>query len=250
VCRIESLLCILFTDTIFSVYLKFGNTIAYLDHNLNHCITLLRAFSAVQLLTLFSSRRNMLKEKSGTCTGRSRLLMLVLVFLSIYSLLVENKILHSVKTPLEPLLQDAVATGDTDALPTVAPYAYPTSPSTSGKVEMTELDHNQAEAEIATSQVEQEREDASAEKEAERNNQKENEKELEDPGQAATEVAKSRLELQRQDASAEEEAEQKNQKEKNTERNRKRDRKRRIKCTRQWKNRTLDQLASHPWRPG
>jgi hypothetical protein len=166
VCRIESLLCILFTDTIFSVYLKFGNTIAYLDHNLNHCITLLRAFSAVQLLTLFSSRRNMLKEKSGTCTGRSRLLMLVLVFLSIYSLLVENKILHSVKTPLEPLLQDAVATGDTDALPTVAPYAYPTSPSTSRKVGLSGLDQDQAETEVATSRVELERQDASAEEDA------------------------------------------------------------------------------------
>jgi hypothetical protein len=54
--------------------------------------------------------------------------MLLLAFLIMYSLLQERNILGSVKTSLESHLQDTVATGDTDAVLTVAPY--PTSPST------------------------------------------------------------------------------------------------------------------------
>jgi hypothetical protein len=106
------------------------------------------------------SRRNMSKAKSGP--RRSQGLMLLLAFLTVYSLLQGKNILHSVKTSLE--LDFEKATGDTDVFPTGAPY--PTSPSTSGKVKMSELDHNQAETEVATIRLEQEREDASAEEDA------------------------------------------------------------------------------------
>jgi hypothetical protein len=136
------------------------------------------------------SRRNMPKEKSGACTGRSRLMIFLVVFLSIYSLLVENKVLGSVKTSLEFGREEAVATGDTtDASPTVAPYAYPTNSSTSSKVGMSVPDQAETETEIATSRVEQERQDVSAEEDAEQKNQK-------------------------KEASAEEDAERNNQKEK------------------------------------
>jgi hypothetical protein len=73
------------------------------------------------------------------------------------------------------------------------------SPSTSWKVGMSGLDQDQAETEVASSRLEQDREDASAE----RMNQKEHEEELEDQDQAETEVASSRLEQDREDASAE-----------------------------------------------
>jgi hypothetical protein len=72
-----------------------------------------------------------------------------------------------------------------------APY-YPTSPSTSWKVGISGLDQYQADTEVTTSRVEQERQDASTEEE--------------DQSQVETEVATSRVEQERQDALAEEEA--------------------------------------------
>jgi hypothetical protein len=231
------------------------------------------------------SRLNKTKVKSGT--RRSQGLMMLLAFLSIYSLLQEKNILHSVKmTSLELVLEEAVTKVDTDAFPMVTPYAYPTSPSISSKggMSVSDQDQDQAETEIATSQVELEHQYTSVEEEAEQKNQEENKKELEDPGQAETEIATSQVELERQDTSAEEEAEQKNQEEnkkeledpgqaeteiatsqvelerqdasveqKDQQKNRRKgksNRERTIKCTRQGKNWTLDQLASHPWRPG
>jgi hypothetical protein len=94
------------------------------------------------------------------------MLVLVCLGLSMHALQVENKVLHSSKAPLELGLEEAVATGDTDAFPTVAINANPLSPSTSWKVGMSELDQDQAETEVATSRVELKRQDTSAEKDA------------------------------------------------------------------------------------
>jgi hypothetical protein len=142
----------------------------------------------------------MSKEKSGSCTGRSRVLLLLLVFLCIYSLLQQNKILHTVQTSLELHIQDTVATGTPGCVGRGGCGAEEPEKKASA-----EENAGQVETEIATSQVELERQDVSAEEDAEQKNQKKKGKELEDLGQAETEIATSRMEQERKDASAKEE---------------------------------------------
>jgi hypothetical protein len=104
------------------------------------------------------------KKKSGTLTERSRGLLMAAVFLFMYTaltLLQETKSLLS--ATMSPEFDHNEASGVTDALPNaIAPH--PMIPSTNWKVG-TLSGVDQAEMEVATIRVEQDRQDAPAEEE-------------------------------------------------------------------------------------